>query len=433
MERIYKIESVLRKSNTIIIIQGNYDRIYNDFNHNNGDGRFLKYTKLKGIAQEGLTIKDLDKCDFLRTFCCFPIFSQRFVDRLSHILKDEVIFYPIEICCENQKKDFYAAKILNYMDVIDHQQTELQAQNDDSSLFSIPPIIANRCLKDFYIARDTKDTYEWFISEKLKNILIKEKFAMKLVNPENKTEQEECRKNNRRTPTLKTGKVSSIKNEATIRSYIDKCLELVQEHKEYLMYVASYEPTIEPEMQDFLDNNLLEGKSPKIYVTQPGRTNYMVDIITEKDHIWKAIDSQISDEDIDKLEGELNVILPLSYKSYLKYKHFYEIFWDIDVFLYPKPIHSWDKILIEENQEMQEEILDEGYFAIGRYSDHGVIVLKLTDDENKEGGVFLFDCETQEVKVLEPTFTEFLNQILHNPKPVLQELKSWEKKMYKME
>lgn len=28
------------------------------------------------------------------------------------------------------------------MDVIDHQQTELQAQNDDSSLFSIPPIIA---------------------------------------------------------------------------------------------------------------------------------------------------------------------------------------------------------------------------------------------------------------------------------------------------
>lgn len=108
----------------------------------------------------------------------FPIFSQRFVDRLSHILKDEVIFYPIEICCENQKKDFYAAKILNYMDVIDHQQTELQAQNDDSSLFSIPPIIANRCLKDFYIARDTKDTYEWFISEKLKKYSLSRKNSL---------------------------------------------------------------------------------------------------------------------------------------------------------------------------------------------------------------------------------------------------------------
>lgn len=174
------------------------------------------------------------------------------------------------------------------------------------------------------------------------------------------------------------------------------------------MYVASYEPTIEPEMQDFLDNNLLEGKSPKIYVTQPGRTNYMVDIITEKDHIWKAIDSQISDEDIDKLEGELNVILPLSYKSYLKYKHFYEIFWDIDVFLYPKPIHSWDKILIEENQEMQEEILDEGYFAIGRYSDHGVIVLKLTDDENKEGGVFSLIVRPKKLKCWNQPLQSFL-------------------------
>ena len=100
----------------------------------------MKYTKLKGIAQEGLTKKDLDKCDFLRTFCCFPIFSQRFVDRLSHILKDEVIFYPIEICCENQKKDFYAAKILNYMDVIDHQQTELQAQMMIAAYFLFRPL-----------------------------------------------------------------------------------------------------------------------------------------------------------------------------------------------------------------------------------------------------------------------------------------------------
>lgn len=77
MERIYKIESVLRKSNTIIIIQGNYDRIYNYFNHNNGDGRFLKYTKLKGIAQEGLTKKDLDKCDFFTYLLLFSHFQPK--------------------------------------------------------------------------------------------------------------------------------------------------------------------------------------------------------------------------------------------------------------------------------------------------------------------------------------------------------------------
>ena len=136
MERIYKIESVLRKSNTIIIIQGNYDRIYNYFNHNNGWWAIFEIHQIERYCSRRSDKKNLDKCDFLRTFCCFPIFSQRFVDRLSHIL--------------------------------------------NSSLFSIPPIIANRCLKDFYIARDTKDTYEWFISEKLKNILIKEKIRYEI-------------------------------------------------------------------------------------------------------------------------------------------------------------------------------------------------------------------------------------------------------------
>ena len=221
--------------------------------------------------------------------------------------------------------------------------------------------------------------------------------------------------------------------EEIIKKYVDECLGFVQEHREYLMYVPSYEEPIEPEMQDSIDNATLQGKSVKIYVTQPEHTDYMVDIICENDSVWKAIDNRISDEDIADFEGKLNIVLPLSYKTYLKYKHFYEMFWDLDVFLYPKPVHSWSKILIDNNEEMQEEILGKGYFAIGRYSDYGVIALKLTDNENKEGEVVLFDYETPEKEVLAPNFVEFLNQILQNPKPVLRELKGWEKKMYKME
>lgn len=149
--------------------------------------------------------------------------------------------------------------------------------------------------------------------------------------------------------------------EEIIKKYVDECLGFVQEYREYLMYVPSYEEHIEPKMQDTFDNIILQGKSVKIYITQPEHTNYMVDIITEKDHVWKAIDNQISDEDISKLESKLNVVLPLSYKTYLKYKHFYEMFWDLDVFLYPKPIHSWSNILIKNNEEMRKEILDKGY------------------------------------------------------------------------
>ena len=71
--------------------------------------------------------------------------------------------------------------------------------------------------------------------------------------------------------------------EEIIKKYVDYCLGFVQEHREYLMFVSSYEDSIEPEMQDdALDTAILQGKSVKIYVAQPEHTNYMVDIVTEK-------------------------------------------------------------------------------------------------------------------------------------------------------
>ena len=42
--------------------------------------------------------------------------------------------------------------------------------------------------------------------------------------------------------------------EKVVEKYVDKCLGFVQEHREYLMYVSSYEEPIESEMRDSLDN-----------------------------------------------------------------------------------------------------------------------------------------------------------------------------------
>ena len=49
--------------------------------------------------------------------------------------------------------------------------------------------------------------------------------------------------------------------EKVVEKYVDKCLGFVQEHREYLMYVSSYEEPIESEMRDSLDNAILQGKS----------------------------------------------------------------------------------------------------------------------------------------------------------------------------
>ena len=47
--------------------------------------------------------------------------------------------------------------------------------------------------------------------------------------------------------------------EEVIRKYVDECWGFVQEHREYLMYVPSYEEHIEPEMQDTFDNIIPKG------------------------------------------------------------------------------------------------------------------------------------------------------------------------------
>ena len=55
------------------------------------------------------------------------------------------------------------------MDVIDHQQTELQAKMMIATYFFYSTIIANRCLKKtLYSKRYERYIRRWFISEKLK-------------------------------------------------------------------------------------------------------------------------------------------------------------------------------------------------------------------------------------------------------------------------
>ena len=109
--KIYEIRSILRKRETIIMFKGkgNNDRLLDFFILNQGDGRFLQYTRLRGIAQCDMKENDLERCDFLHSFLPCPIFSQRFVEKMSSILKDVVTFYPIDIYCGDKSKMFFIA------------------------------------------------------------------------------------------------------------------------------------------------------------------------------------------------------------------------------------------------------------------------------------------------------------------------------------
>ena len=50
----YYLKTILKKEETLIVFQGNTDRLFDYFVRDAIDGKFLNYVGLKGIAQEGM-------------------------------------------------------------------------------------------------------------------------------------------------------------------------------------------------------------------------------------------------------------------------------------------------------------------------------------------------------------------------------------------
>lgn len=213
-----------------------------------------------------------------------------------------------------------------------------------------------------------------------------------------------------------------------IKNYIDKGIEFISRHKEYLMY----ETDVRPEMTADFDFDLLAGRPIKVELEQQDATGELLDIIKPSSKIWKPIDGTVTTAEIANIEKVFDIVLPDSYKEYLSYKHFYTIFLNADMRLYPKPIGEWSDIIIENNEEMKEFLLDNGYFAIGDFSDYGTVCFDLNDDA-EEPRIVMVDHETKEAEYLSNNFIDLLKSALDMPEPVIKELKPWQKKMYKME
>lgn len=212
-----------------------------------------------------------------------------------------------------------------------------------------------------------------------------------------------------------------------VKNYIDKGIAFVEKHKEYLMY----DDEIADDMISDFDYNTIKNKSLKMEMVQKNSSDELLGILKSTDKIWKPTESKIDDNHITEIENHFNLTFPSSYREYLKYKHFYTIFLNSDIRLFPKPTDNWQNILFDNNEEMKETLLDKGYFAIGWYSDYGVVCFDFRNTE-KEAEIVFIDYETSDAELLAENFTNLLKQALELEEPILKELKPWQKKMYGM-
>lgn len=205
-----------------------------------------------------------------------------------------------------------------------------------------------------------------------------------------------------------------------IEEYIGRSISFVEKYKEYLMYLGNIEKTIfnieiHPDMvQPF---NIEDYKSqPKTVVfEQENSDGYMVDLIDEESCLWKPINSEITDQDIDELENHYSIKLPDDYKYYLKYKHFYQIFYSLDIKLYPNPKGTWIDILKQQNDESREYGFGtEDHFVIGEYIDYAYIAINV-----KNNKIEMLDWGIFETLPLADSFAEMLSLALDKKEAVI--------------
>jgi len=133
-------------------------------------------------------------------------------------------------------------------------------------------------------------------------------------------------------------------------------------------------------IKEVVDNALRDMTKEKISMMVPGDipTDMLDETIEPMDDWrgWRSIDSIITNEDIQRFEIKIGLSLPLSYKEYLKYKHFFSL--QIPDFAVNLFKHLPDKDLKELNYHVFDShepdlIIGKRYIYIADFHDYGLL------------------------------------------------------------
>lgn len=216
-----------------------------------------------------------------------------------------------------------------------------------------------------------------------------------------------------------------------IKTYVDTSLSFIQKYKEYLMYldsvyISEYDDELNPYMQGDFDFSQYSDSSSAVKFKQEGTSGMIAGLINEDSKSWKPCEANISGEEIEELEKYFGINLPEDYKEYLKYKHFYEIYWNLDIKLYPKPKDTWNDILKRVNEKFKDYILDNGLFSIGQWSDYGNIAVNLSNFN-----IVFVDYETGDYSdIIAENFTGLLTLALKSNEAEIKGLNPAEKRLF---
>jgi hypothetical protein len=154
------------------------------------------------------------------------------------------------------------------------------------------------------------------------------------------------------------------------------------------------EKIIDKHLQNWIDKGL--NKLPD--ATEPEMAKSDEPIDDEGWQTWHPITSTISDTEIQELEEQLKVKLTTQYKSFLKYKHFYELYINQARFS-GQEIRTWRRHLVDMafDRYPREFLIDKGYLPFADWSDWGLLCFNTNKPStDNEYPIVLWDHERWE-------------------------------------
>ena len=128
-----------------------------------GNEEKIKRRRLEFVADTGYTLENIEKTDYI--FCPSALlFSKRFVEKIGNLLREEMKFFSCRLVCQDVSLEWYAAKIILRIPIIDKEASTYRTLSDGERVLSF--IKFRRDIEEeFFIAKDKESITDFVVSE----------------------------------------------------------------------------------------------------------------------------------------------------------------------------------------------------------------------------------------------------------------------------
>ena len=139
------------------------DEIFSFFILDIGNEEKIKRRRLEFVAGTGYTLENIEKTDYI--FCPSALlFSKRFVEKIGNLLREEMKFFSCRLVCQDVSLEWYAAKIILRIPIIDKEASTYRTLSDGERVLKF--IKFRRDIEEeFFIAKDKESTTDFVVSE----------------------------------------------------------------------------------------------------------------------------------------------------------------------------------------------------------------------------------------------------------------------------